>query len=80
MASSHDITPMRHAVRASSPHGMPHSVGSREYTPAIMAALRPPSYALCSRLIISAHTVRRDGAAKLCGENVKGSQSCYLTV
>ncbi|EDG9410647.1 hypothetical protein CAD93_25765 [Salmonella enterica subsp. enterica serovar Tennessee] len=41
-AFSPDITPMRHVIRASSPHGMPHAVRSREYTPASMAAKRPP--------------------------------------
>ncbi|EBZ4664271.1 hypothetical protein EBJ67_15845 [Salmonella enterica subsp. enterica serovar Bovismorbificans] len=42
-ASSHDITPMRQVIRASSPHVPAHAVSCREAAFLHMAAQRPTS-------------------------------------
>ncbi|ENU1097755.1 TPA: hypothetical protein SI320_001866 [Escherichia coli] len=42
-ASSRDITPMRRAIRASSPHVLAHAVRAGKHAFLHMAAQRPPS-------------------------------------
>ncbi|RAY78347.1 hypothetical protein DP190_22630, partial [Enterobacter cloacae] len=56
-AFSEDITPMRHAVRASSPRGMPHAVRSREYTSCDHGRIAVIAPSLLSRHILPAHTM-----------------------
>ncbi|WP_071843037.1 hypothetical protein [Yersinia intermedia] len=45
-ASSRDITPMRQAIRASSPHVLAHAVRAGKHAFLHMVAQRPPSTSL----------------------------------
>ncbi|EAA0616926.1 hypothetical protein FYL48_11785 [Shigella flexneri] len=58
-AFSQDITPMRHAVRASSPRVMPHAVRSRECTSCDHGRLAATSFAAWNRSVRTITTCDR---------------------
>ncbi|MZG41480.1 hypothetical protein F5986_22210 [Dickeya dianthicola] len=71
VASSHDITPMRKAIRASSPHELAHAVLCREmYFPA-QGCITATAFASHSRRIHSPHTIGRSHEVRAWGEQQK---------
>ncbi|EIW9340804.1 hypothetical protein AA610_04650 [Klebsiella pneumoniae] len=62
-ASSHDITPMRQAIRASSPHVLAHAVSYREACFPAHGRAAATFFTPCARPAFSPDTVGRiDGA------------------
>ncbi|MBI0468875.1 hypothetical protein F7102_21790, partial [Dickeya dianthicola] len=62
-ASSHDITPMRQAIRASSPHDLAHAVPCREVNVPAHGCEEATAFASPDRLMTSTHTLRRKDEA-----------------
>ncbi|AYH00027.1 hypothetical protein C5E19_03250 [Pectobacterium parmentieri] len=71
VASSRDITPMRQAIRASSPHELAHAVLCREmYFPA-QGCIAATAFASCARRIYLPHTMGRSHGVRAWGEQQK---------
>ncbi|ATX95868.1 hypothetical protein AM349_07150 [Citrobacter freundii] len=69
-ASSHDITPMRQAIRASSPHVLAHTVSCREACFPAYGRAAATFFAPYARPTFSPDTVGRTDGAMSWGESL----------